>query len=349
MIDAKSALGRLTSGGSLDREETEHLFGLLMDGEVSDCLKAALLVALRMKGEVAAEICGAAAAMRRRVIPIPHTREWVVDTCGTGGDGRGTFNISTAAALVAAAAGLPIAKHGNRSVSSRSGSADVLAALGVPIEVAPEDSARALDTIGIAFLFAPLHHPAMREVMPVRRELGMRTIFNVLGPLTNPAGARRQLMGVYSADLVPVIAQVLADLGSEHAMVVHGHDGLDEITTTGPTWVSEVIGGEVRSYTLTPERFGLPRADLGALAGGGPEENAAVMLRLLAGEPGPLADITALNAGAVLYVGGVAADLDDGVARARAILASGAAAAKLSELRDFSAKAPAGASAGAAA
>jgi anthranilate phosphoribosyltransferase len=337
MIDAKSALGRLASGGSLDREETEHLFGLLMDGEVSDGLKAALLVALRMKGEVAAEICGAAAAMRRRVVPIPHTRLRVVDTCGTGGDGRGTFNISTAAALVAAAAGLPIAKHGNRSVSSRSGSADVLAALGVPIEVAPETSARALDTIGIAFLFAPLHHPAMREVMPIRRELGMRTIFNVLGPLTNPAGARRQLMGVYSADLVPVIAQVLADLGSEHAMVVHGHDGLDEITTTGPTRVSEVIGGEVRSYTLTPERFGLPRADPGALAGGGPEENAVVMLRLLAGEPGALADITALNAGAVLYVGGVVADLEEGVMRARATLASGTAAAKLSELRDFSA------------
>ncbi len=272
----------------------------------------------------------------------------MVDTCGTGGDGRGTFNISTAAALVAAAAGLPVAKHGNRSVSSRSGSADVLAALGVPIEVTPEASGRALDEIGIAFLFAPLHHPAMREVMPVRRELGMRTIFNVLGPLTNPAGARRQLMGVYSAELVPVIAQVLADLGSEHAMVVHGSDGLDEITTTGATRVSEVIGGEVRSYTLEPERFGLPRACLCDLVGGGPEENAAVMLRLLAGEPGALADITALNAGAALYVGGVAADLEEGVERARATLAAGAAAGKLFELRSFSVEASAGASAGAA-
>jgi anthranilate phosphoribosyltransferase len=267
----------------------------------------------------------------------------VVDTCGTGGDGRGTFNISTAAALVAAAAGLPVAKHGNRSVSSRSGSADVLAALGVPIEVTPEAAARALDTIGIAFLFAPLLHPAMREVMPVRRELGMRTIFNVLGPLTNPAGARRQLMGVYSSDLVPVIAQVLADLGSEHALVVHGSDGLDEITTTGPTRVSEVIGGEVRSYTLTPERFGLTRVSLSDLAGGGPEENAAAMRRLLSGEPGPLADITALNAGAVLYVGAAAANLEEGVERARATLASGAGAGKLEELRSFPIGAPIGA------
>ncbi|MEA2693051.1 MAG: anthranilate phosphoribosyltransferase [Acidobacteriota bacterium] len=345
VIDPKAALGRLTSGQSLSCEETEQLFGLLMDGEVSDPMKAALLVALRMKGEAVAEICGAAAAMRRRLTPIPHGRERVVDTCGTGGDGRGTFNISTAAALVAAAAGLPVAKHGNRSVSSRSGSADVLVALGVPIEVTAQVSGRALDTIGIAFLFAPFLHPAMRVMMPVRRELGMRTIFNLLGPLTNPAGARRQLMGVYAADLVPVIAQVLADLGSEHAMVVHGSDGLDEITTTGSTRVSEVIGGEVRSYTLEPERFGLPRVSLSDLAGGGPEENAALMRRLLAGEPGPLADVTALNAGAVLYLGGAVADLEEGVELARATLASGAGAVKLEELRSF----PVGASVGAAA
>jgi anthranilate phosphoribosyltransferase len=335
MIDPKAALGRVASGQSLSREETEELFGLLMDGQVSDPLKAAFLVALRMKGEVAAEICGAAAAMRRRVIPIPHTCASVIDTCGTGGDGRGTFNISTAAALLAAAAGLAVAKHGNRSVSSRSGSADVLVALGVPIEVSPADAARSLDSIGIAFLFAPLLHPAMREIMPVRRELGMRTIFNVLGPLTNPAGARRQLMGVYSAELVPVIARVLADLGSEHAMVVHGDDGLDEITITGTTRVSEVIGDEVRTYTLEPERFGLRRATLEDLAGGEPAENAALMHRLLAGEPGPLADITALNAGAALYVGGLAASLEEGVLRARDCLVAGTAAAKLEELRSF--------------
>jgi anthranilate phosphoribosyltransferase len=334
-VDPKALLGRVASGQSLSRAEAEELFDLLVEGKVSDPLKAALLVALRMKGEVACEICGAAAVLRRRVIPIPHNRETLVDTCGTGGDGRGTFNISTAAALVAAAAGLAVAKHGNRSISSRSGSADVLAALGVPIEITPEVAGRALDAIGIAFLFAPLLHPAMREVMPVRRELGMRTIFNVLGPLTNPAGARRQLIGVYAAELVPVIAEVLRDLGSEHVLVVHGSDGLDEITTTGPTRVSEVKDGELRTYTLEPERFGLRRASLAELAGGGPEENAALMLRVLAGEAGPLADITALNAGAALYVGGVAADLATGVELARETLAAGAAAAKLDELRSF--------------
>jgi len=334
-IDARQALARLTAGESLSREETEELFGQLMDGLVSETLKAALLVALRMKGEAVSEITGAAAAMRRRVIPIHHHREGVIDTCGTGGDGRGTFNISTAAALVAAAAGLPVAKHGNRSVSSRSGSADVLAALGVKIEIDPETAGRTLDSVGITFLFAPLLHPAMREVMPVRRELGMRTIFNVLGPLTNPAGARRQLMGVYAENLVEPIGRVLADLGAEHALVVHGDDGLDEITTTGVTRVAEVRGGSVRTYTLEPERFGVRRAHLSELAGGGPEENAAAMRRVFAEAVGPLADVTAVNAGAALYVGGVAESLEEGYERARATLASGAAAAKLEELRSF--------------
>ncbi len=335
LIDARAALERLAAGRSLSREETEELFGRLMDGELSEPLKAALLIALRMKGEVAAEICGAAGAMRRRVVAIPHSRGLVIDTCGTGGDGRGTFNISTAAALVAAAAGLPVAKHGNRSVSSRSGSADVLAALGVRIEADAATAARALDELGIAFLFAPLLHPAMREVMPVRRELGVRTIFNLLGPLTNPAGARRQLLGVYAAHLVPLIGQVLAELGTDHALVVHGADGLDEITTTGATHVAEVRGGEVRCYEIEPEHFGLPRARLADLAGGTPEENAARMERLLAGEPGPLADVTVANAGAALYVGGLAADLAAGAALARAALAAGAAGAKLAALRRF--------------
>jgi anthranilate phosphoribosyltransferase len=335
VIDARTALGRLAAGSSLSREETEDLFGLLMDGEVSDALKAALLVALRMKGETPAEICGAATAMRRRSVPIPHGRADVVDTCGTGGDGRGTFNISTAAALVAAAAGLAVAKHGNRSVSSRSGSADVLAALGVAIEMEPETAGRALDAIGIAFLFAPRFHPAMRAVMPVRRELGMRTIFNVLGPLTNPAGARRQLMGVYARELVEPIGRVLAELGTEHALVVHGEDGLDEITTTGATVVCEVSAGEARCYQLTPEQLGLRRATLAELAGGSPEENAESMTRLLDGEPGPLAEITAANAGAALYAGGLAARLEEGVQRARQVLLAGAARAKLEELRSF--------------
>jgi anthranilate phosphoribosyltransferase len=333
-LDARSALVRLTAGESLTREETEELFGQLMDGLVSETLKAALLVALRMKGEAVSEISGAAAAMRSRSLPIPHRTQGLVDTCGTGGDGRGTFNISTAAALVAAAAGVPVAKHGNRSVSSRSGSADVLAALGVNIEISPETAGRTLDALGITFLFAPLLHPAMREVMPVRRELGMRTIFNVLGPLTNPAGARRQVMGVYSEALVEPIGYVLRDLGAEHALVVHG-DGLDEITTTGRTRVAEVRDGEVRLYDLEPERFGLRRARLEELAGGAPEENAAAMRHVFAGETGPLADVTTLNAGAALYVSGLAASHEEGVRIAREALRSGAAARKLEELRSF--------------
>ncbi|HWN41788.1 MAG TPA: anthranilate phosphoribosyltransferase [Thermoanaerobaculia bacterium] len=334
MKDPKEVLWRLVAGESLSSEETEELFGALMDGQVSEPIKAALLVALRMKGEAVSEISGAAAAMRRRVIPIPHTSEGIVDTCGTGGDGRGTFNISTAAALVAAAAGVSVAKHGNRSVSSKSGSADVLAALGVRIEIDPATAGQALDTVGITFLFAPLLHPAMREVMPVRRELGMRTIFNVLGPLTNPAGARRQVMGVYSQNLVEPIGQVLRDLGAEHALVVHG-DGLDEITTTGPTTVSEVRDGEVRTYTLEPERFGLRRVRVEDLAGGMPEDNAALMRRVFGGESGPLADVTALNAGAAIYVAGLAPSLEEGVETARSVLASGAAAGKLDELKGF--------------
>lgn len=328
----RDALRRLTAGESLGRAEAEDLFGRMMDGELSDSFKAALLVALRMKGEQVAEIAGAADAMRRRATAIPHRRPAVVDTCGTGGDGRGTFNISTAAALVAAAAGAPVAKHGNRSVSSRSGSADVLAALGVRLDEDAATAGRALEDVGICFLFAPYFHPGMREVMPVRRELALRTVFNVLGPLTNPAGARRQLLGVYAPSLVEPIAHVLAELGSEHALVVHGEDGLDEITTTGATHVCEVRDGTVRAYTLEPESFGIARAPLAALAGGGPEENAALMRQVLAGAPGPLADVTALNAGAALYVGGVAADLAAGVARAHAVLAAGEAADKLAQL-----------------
>lgn len=334
MNEPKEILWRIVAGESLSRDETEELFGALMDGLVSEPIKAALLVALRMKGEAVPEITGAAAAMRSRVIPIPHTAATPVDTCGTGGDGRGTFNISTAAALVASAAGVSVAKHGNRSVSSKSGSADVLAALGVKIEIDPATAGRALDEVGITFLFAPLLHPAMREVMPVRRELGMRTIFNVLGPLTNPAGARRQVMGVYAKSLVEPIGLVLRDLGAEHALVVHG-DGLDEITTTGETTVSEVRDGEVRTYTLEPERFGIRRVSVEDLAGGQPAENAALMRRVFGGETGPLADVTALNAGAAIYVAGLVPSLEEGCEAARAALASGAAASKLEKLVGF--------------
>ncbi len=321
----------------LSRTETEKLFGSLMDGGWSEAEKAALLVALAMKGEAASEIAGAALAMRRRVVRIPHGRDDVVDTCGTGGDGKGTFNISTAAALVAAAAGVAIAKHGNRSVSSRSGSADVLEALGVAISVAPEAAGRAVDEIGIAFLFAPGLHPAMKEVMPVRRGLGVRTIFNVLGPLTNPAGARRQVMGVYDRGLVEVIGQVQLELGAEHALVVHGSDGLDEITTTGTTSIAEARDGELKTWELDPRDFGVARSKPEDLAGGTPEENAAALGRVLGGEEGPLADITALNAGAALYVAGRAETIEAGYAAAREALRSGAALGKLEELRRVSA------------
>ncbi len=333
MIEPAAALARIIAGDSLSRAEMESLIGRLMDGELEEPVKAGLLVGLAAKGEAASEIAGAAAAMRKRVIAIPHDRPRVVDTCGTGGDGKATFNVSTAAALIAAAAGVPIAKHGNRSVSSRSGSADVLEALGVRIETEPERAGRSLERIGIAFLFAPALHPAVGQVTAVRRSLGVRTLFNVVGPLTNPAHAPRQLLGVFSAHLVDLLAEVLLELGSEHALVVHGSDGLDEITTTGETDAAQVRGGEIRRRRLTPEEFGFERVEVESLAGGDPADNARLMLSVLAGEPGPVLDISLLNAGAAIYVGGVAASISEGVERARDAVESGAAATKLDELR----------------
>ncbi len=328
-------LQRLLDREDLGRDEVAALFGRIMDGELGESQIAALLVALAMKGETPDEITGAVEAMRARARAVPHAVVDVIDTCGTGGDGRGTFNISTAAAFVAAAAGATVAKHGNRAVSSRSGSSDLLVALGLPIEVAPETSGRQLAEIGIAFLFAPAHHPATRAVVPVRRALGVRTIFNLLGPLTNPAAARRQVIGVYARDRVEPVARVLAALGCEHALVVHGADGLDEITTTTLTHVAEVQRGTVATYELTPESAGVRRAAPETLAGGSPAENAARLMALVAGETGPLADIVALNAGAALYIGGKAASIAEGVEMARVVLASGAAHAKLQALKSF--------------
>lgn len=339
-IEPRRALERWMAREELAPGEVEELFGRLVDGELDEPVKAALLVALATKGESPGEIAGAARAMRARVRRVPHRRAPVVDTCGTGGDGSGTFNISTLAALVAAAAGAAVAKHGNRAVSSRSGSADLLAALGVEVEQPPERAGRQLEEIGLAFLFAPCFHPAMREVMPVRRALGVRTVFNLLGPLTNPAGATRQLLGVFASDRVELLARVLAELGTEHALVVHGADGLDEISTTGPTRVAEVRGAGVELFELAPEELGVARARPEELAGGSPEENAAIARRILAGEQGPRAEIVAVNAGAALYVAGRAPDLRAGVALAREALASGAAAAKLAELRGLAEAAP---------
>lgn len=327
-----AALSTLIGGHDLSRSATEELFSRLMDGDWDDAVKAALLVALAAKGESVDEVAGAATAMRRRLVALPTRRVGIVDTCGTGGDRRGTFNVSTAAALVAAAAGVPVAKHGNRSVSSRSGSADLLEALGVDIEMGPERAAAALDEIGITFLFAPHFHPAMREVAAIRGALGVRTIFNILGPLTNPAGARRQVVGVYEERLVELLARVLAQLGCDHALVVQGSDGLDELTTTGASRVAEVRRQEIELYRLQPGSLGLETAVVEDLAGGGPEENAELLRRLLAGEPGPLQDITALNAAAAIYVGGVAESLEAGLQLARRAIESGAAEAKLQSL-----------------
>ncbi|HVS16187.1 MAG TPA: anthranilate phosphoribosyltransferase [Thermoanaerobaculia bacterium] len=335
-METRELLRRVIAGEDLERAEVRALFGALMDGALSEVHKTAVLVALAAKGESPDEIAGAAEAMRERVIRIPHGVEDALDTCGTGGDGRGTFNVSTAAALVAAAGGARVAKHGNRSVSSRSGSADVLAELGVDLELEPAALGRALEQVGIAFLFAPRLHPAMREVMPVRRELGVRTLFNLLGPLTNPAGARRQLMGVYARELVEPLGRVLLELGSEHALVVHGADGLDEITTTGATTVCEVRDGVCEVYQLEPARFGLPRRALEELAGGDPAENARELRAVLEGGGRPaLGEITALNAGAALYVAGRAASLEQGVELAREVLARGAGAEVLARLVGF--------------
>jgi anthranilate phosphoribosyltransferase len=332
---AKS-IRRAMDGQHLGRDEMHEVFGHVMDGAASDVLKSALLVALRMKGETADEITGAAMAMRERVTPLDladdNMREDLVDTCGTGGDGCGTFNISTLAALVAAGAGANVAKHGNRAVSSSCGSADVLAALGVYIDLDAARMSEVLRRAGIAFLFAPKLHPAMAAVAGVRKELGVRTIFNVLGPLTNPAFARRQVLGVYADRLVEVVAQVLAALGAKHALVVHSRDGLDEISISAATRVCEVRDGELRSYEVTPEELGLPRHPIEAVAGGDARENAAIARDILNGANGARHDIVVANAGAALYVGGLAASIRDGVALAKESIASGRAYEKLRQL-----------------
>jgi anthranilate phosphoribosyltransferase len=331
------ALACLIAGRDLTRSATRRLFGELMEGRIDNSSIAGLLVALAAKGESAGEIAGAASAMRQRLVPIPTRRMRIVDTCGTGGDGKGTFNISTAAAIVAAASGVPIAKHGNRSVSSRSGSADVLEALGVMIEVDPLRAGQALDRLGIAFLFAPRLHPAMRQVMPVRQALGIRTIFNILGPLTNPAGARRQVLGVYEDRLVPLVGEVLRQLGCDHALVVRGADGLDELTTTTTSLVVEVRGESIEQYRVHPADLGLALASPDDLVGGDPELNARLFLEVLAGTAGPLLDITVLNAGAAIYVGGRCTTLAEGLEVARQTVMSGAARRKLDDLRQFDA------------
>ena len=326
-------IDRLLAGDALSAGDTEAAVGLVMRGEADPAQIAGLLVALRAKGETVDELVGAARAMRAHVVEVRPARDDLVDTAGTGGDGSGTFNISTTAALVAAACGCAVAKHGNRAASSRSGSADVLEALGVPIALTPEQAARMIELYGFGYLHAPDHHPAMRHAGPVRRSLGVRTVFNLLGPLTNPAGARRQLIGVYAQQWVEPMAQALAQLGCEHGMVVHGQPGIDELSPCGATTVATVRGGVVTLSELDARDLGIELCALSDLAGGEPQRNAEIALAVLGGEEGPAADATALNAAAAIVVAGRAADLGEGLAQAREALRSGAAMATLSALR----------------
>jgi len=326
------AIKKLVERQDLDRQEMHAVFGEMMDGKASDVQKSALLIALRMKGETAEEITGAAMAMRERVTQLNVDGAQVIDTCGTGGDGRGTFNISTIAALVAAGGGALVAKHGNRAVSSSCGSADLLTELGVAIDLDAPRMSEVLRRTGISFLFAPKLHPAMGAVVGVRRELGVRTIFNILGPLTNPAFARRQVLGVYADSLVDMVARVLVALGAQHALVVHGRDGLDEISISAPTRICEVAYGQVRTFDVMPEDLGIQRQPLEAVRGGDTQMNAAIARAVLGGASGPRADIVAANAGAALYVAGAAPTIREGVALARQAIVSGKAMQKLEQL-----------------
>jgi anthranilate phosphoribosyltransferase len=329
------ALGRILDGHDLSRAEAREVMAEVMAGEATPAQIGGFLVALRSKGETADEIAGCAEAMRSHVLAVRPKREDLVDTAGTGGDGARTFNISTAAGLLAAAAGAGVAKHGNRAVSSSSGSADVLEALGFRLEQEPERIARSIDELGFGFLFAPSHHPAMRHAAPVRKELAARTVFNVLGPLTNPAGAGAQVVGVYAPELVPTIAAVLAQLGAHRAFVVHGAGGVDELSPAGPNVVYEVADGTVRQREIDPADFGVPRCRPQDLAGGSPQDNAATVREIFAGARGPKREAVLLNAGGAIAAGGHADDLREGYCLAAKALDSGAAAGRLEELIAF--------------
>jgi len=329
-ITPQEALQRTIEHREIFHDEMVGLMRQIMRGEVSDAMTAAILTGLRVKKETVGEIAGAAQVMREfsRTVEVAD-RTHLVDIVGTGGDGSHTFNISTCTMFVAAAAGARVAKHGNRSVSSKSGSADALEALGAVIELQPEQVARAIERSGIGFMFAPVHHPAMKVVAPVRREMGVRTIFNILGPLTNPAGAPSILMGVFHPDLVGIQARVMHELGAERALVVWGRDGMDELSLGAGTLVGELRDGRVREYEVHPEDFGIAMSHSRNLKVADPDESKAMLLGVLDNRPGPALDIVALNAGAALYVAGVADDIADGIDRARAAIADGSARARL--------------------
>ncbi|MCH2171143.1 anthranilate phosphoribosyltransferase [Myxococcota bacterium] len=324
-MSLRSAIEAVVEGREVPGEILEESFREIMEGEASPAAISALLVGLRIKGETVAEIVAAARACRRRAVMAETIDRRAVDLCGTGGDGAETFNISTTAAFVVAGAGVPVAKHGNRAVSSRAGSIDVFEALGVEVELPVETSAQILSEVGIAPFFARIAHPAMRHVAPVRQELGIRTLMNCLGPLLNPMGVHYQVVGVYDADLVERIAGALAELGTERALVVHGSDGLDELTTTGPSSAAFVERGQVQTLRVNPSDFGIPEAIAGSLRGGDAEQGAEILRAVLAGEAGARRDIVCLNAAAALWVAGAVDDLEEGVGVARRSIDSGAA------------------------
>jgi len=324
-VNAQTALNRLIENRELFYDEMLVLMRSIMRGELASTQIAGILIGLRVKKESVAEIAGAAAAMREFATKVDIADEHLVDTCGTGGDGLHTFNVSTASAFVAAAAGAKVAKHGGRSVSSSSGSADVLEALGVKVNLAPEQVARCIRDVGVGFMFAPNHHSAMKHAAPVRRELGVRTLFNILGPLTNPAGAKNQVMGVFHPDLAGIQARVLQTLGSDHVLVVHGMDGLDEISIAGETLIAELKDGKISEYKIHPRDFGIAESPLDSIRVSGAEESKAVLLAALDNEPGAARDIVGLNAGAAIYAAGVTTSLAEGVKRALGVLESGKA------------------------
>ncbi len=335
----KEAIAALVEGHSLSAADAETVMRQIMDGEASQAQIGAFLTALRIKGETIDEIAGCARAMRSLAVPVRPKRTDLVDTCGTGGDRSGTFNISTTAAFVVAGAGLGVAKHGNRSVSSQSGSADVLQALGLNLDLDAHVVADSIDSVGFGFLFAPKLHPAMRHAIGPRREMGIRTVFNILGPLTNPAGAKTQVMGIYAAHLTAPLAEVLQALGSQAAYVVHGADGLDELSTTGPNraaFFKAGHGGDVVEETLDAMTLGIPRASLSDLKGGTAAENAELTRRILAGERGPRRDVVLFNAAAALVAGGKTADLREGLDAAADAIDSGAAGRVLARVVEFS-------------
>ncbi|MFL5278415.1 MAG: anthranilate phosphoribosyltransferase [Myxococcales bacterium] len=324
-----SAIQAVMQGQNLTREESGAAIEEMLTGTAPASQIAALLVALRMKGETPDEIAGAAQAMRARAVRVEVPLDRLIDTCGTGGDGAHTFNISTTSAFVAAAAGARVAKHGNRAASSKCGSADVLAALGAEVELSPKGVAACIEEVGIGFLFAPAHHAAMRHVGPVRKELGVRTLFNLLGPLANPAGVRRQVVGVPAPQFVLVLARTLGELGAERAFVVHGHGGLDEISTAGPTMVAETRNGSVREMQITPEELGVAPAPVAELRGGDAQRNAELLLAVLRGEKGPRRSAVLLNSAAAIAASGLCETLRDGVRLAEQAIDSGAALARV--------------------